>query len=254
MLMSDAGTSLDVNGATLVFSDCALRVVPNSSQIVTGRFRPSNYLSDTIIALAPDDSATTLAVFNGLGGASVNGTWNLFVSDDAAGDLGSISGWNITIFTDAGGLPAGLNPVPCGKPDFDGDGRADTVVYQSNGNWHVVGSGVGFFNAALGFGGAGFTAVAGDYDENGITDPAVYQASTRNWFVIGSTQGFVNAALNFGGPGFTPVPGIMTATEKPTWPRTSRAPATGLCSDQRTDFQSCARLWRAGFTPAPATQ
>jgi hypothetical protein len=36
------------------------------------------------------------------------------------------------------------------------------VVYQSNGNWHVVGSGVGFFNAALGLGGAGFTAVAGD--------------------------------------------------------------------------------------------
>ena len=95
--------------------------------------------------------------------------------------------------------------MPCGKPDFDGDGRADTVVYQdATGNWFVVGSAVGFFTPALNFGGPGFIPVAGDYDGDGITDPAVYQASSGNWFVVGSSSGFFTPALNFGGSGFVP--------------------------------------------------
>lgn len=208
MLMSDAGSLFDIIGGTLVFNDCALQVVPNSSQIVTGRFRPSNYGSDAILFPAPDDPASTLAVFNGLSGVNVNGTWSLFVSDGFTPDLGSISSWDITIFTDPGGLPVGLNPVPCGKPDFDGDGRADTLVYQeTTGNWFAVGSSAGFITVALGFGGPGFTPVAGDYDGDGITDPAVYQASTGNWFAVGSTAGFFNVVLGFGGAGFIPVPG-----------------------------------------------
>ena len=46
--------------------------------------------------------------------------------------------------------------MPCGKPDFDGDGRADTVVYQeATGNWYVVGSDSGFFSTAFEFWRAG---------------------------------------------------------------------------------------------------
>jgi hypothetical protein len=80
-------------------------------------------------------------------------------------------------------------------------------VYQARtGNWFAIGSNTGFFNVVLGFGGAGFTPVPGDYDGDGETDPAVYQASTGNWFVVGSTDGFFVPALGFGGSGFTPVP------------------------------------------------
>ena len=157
---------------------------------------------------APAPAAETYGSgLTNLNGSTVNGTWSLFVNDALAPDVGSIGAWNITIFTDDGGLPVGLNPVPCGKPDFDGDGRADTVVYQeATGNWYVVGSSSGFFSPALNFGGAGFTPVPGDYDGDGETDPAVYQASSGNWFVVGSTDGFFTPALNFGGSGFSPVP------------------------------------------------
>jgi len=256
MLMSDAGGSGDVSGVTLVFSDCALRVAPNSGQIVTGRYRPSNYAGDAILVGAPDDPATTLAVYNGLSTTGVNGTWSLYVSDDAGGDIGSISGWNITIYTDAGGLPANLNPVPCGKPDFDGDGRADTVVYQqTTGNWFTVQSNGGFKTLALGFGGSGFTAVAGDYDGDGITDPAVYQASTGNWFAIGSTRGFFNVALGFGGAGFTPVPGDYDGDGE-TDPAVYQASTGNWFVVGSTDgfFAPALGFGGAGFTPVAAAQ
>ncbi len=252
-LMSDAGGGTDVLNATLAFSDCALRIVPTGSQIVSGRFRPSNYGgADAIPVPGPDDPATTLAVFNG---GTVNGTWNLFVSDDAGGDSGGIAGWNLTIFTDAGGLPAGLNPVPCGKPDFDGDGRADTVVYQqTTGNWFAVGSGIGFFNVALGFGGSGFTPVAGDYDGDGITDAAVYQASTGNWFAVGSSTGFFNVALGFGGAGFTPVPGDYDGDGE-TDPAVYQASTGNWFVVGSTDgFSSVLGFGGSGFTPVQAAQ
>jgi subtilisin-like proprotein convertase family protein len=207
MLMSDAGGGSTILNVNLTFDDCAVRTLPNSGQIVSGRFRPMEYDDDPIIT-GTDDPPSTLAAFNGLSGASVNGNWGLFVRDDVAGDSGGITAWSLTIYTDTS-LPANTNPVPCGKPDFDGDGRADQVVYQAaTGNWFAVGSSnSAFFPIALNFGGAGFTPVAGDYDGDGVTDAAVFQASTGNWFVIGSTQGFFVAALNFGGAGFTPVPG-----------------------------------------------
>ena len=54
------------------------------------------------------------------------------------------------------------------------------MVYQeATGNWYVVGSSSGFFSPALNFGGPGFTPVAGDYDGDGVTDPAVYQHEYR---------------------------------------------------------------------------
>ena len=254
MLMSDAGSSFDLSSVNLTFDDCALRLLPNSSQIVSGRFRPSQYDNDAILA-GPDDSATTLAVFNGVAGSGVNGTWSLFVSDDLGGDSGSIGAWSLTIFTDAGGLPAGLNPVPCGKPDFDGDGRADNVVYQqATGNWFAVGSSTGFFNVALGFGGSGFTPVAGDYDGDGITDAAVYQQSTGNWFAVGSSSGFFNVALGFGGPGFTPVPGDYDGDGE-TDPAVYQASTGNWFVVGSTDgFFSVLGFGGSGFTPVPAAQ
>ena len=91
--------------------------------------------------------------------------------------------------------------------DFDGDGQADTAVYEeSTGNWFVVGSTAGFFSLASNFGGPGFIPVPGDYDGDNTTDAAVYELATGNWFVIGSTAGFFSPALGLGGIGFSPVP------------------------------------------------
>jgi len=180
MLMSDAGTSLDISNVNLAFDDCATRVLPSSSQIVSGRYRPSNYGADTILAGAPDDPATTLAVYNG---TNPNGTWDLFVSDDLGGDGGTIAGWGLTIFT-APSLPAG-NPVPCAKPDFDGDGRADVSVFR-DGVWFILRSSDGG-TSVISWGTAGDIPVWGDYDGDGITDAAVYRGG--NWFARRSSDG-----------------------------------------------------------------
>jgi subtilisin-like proprotein convertase family protein len=214
LLMSDAGGSANMQGVTLTFNDCARRLLPNQNQIVSGTYRPSSYGSTgsphALPAPAPAEPyGPGLAEFIGTAPAGVNGTWNLYVNDSLAPDSGTIGFWNITFFTDAGGVPgaANTNPVPCGKPDFDGDGRADSAVYQqATGNWFVVGSDNGFFSPALSFGGPNFTPVADDYDGDAITDPAVYDTTSGNWWVLGSSLGFFNAALNFGGPGFTPAP------------------------------------------------
>ena len=112
--------------ATLAAStSCSVTAPPPVAKrqwITSGRFRPSNYTSapvDALPAPAPEIYGSGLTNLNG---STVNGTWSLFVNDALAPDVGSIGAWKITIFTDDGGLPVGLNPVPCGKPDFDGTG------------------------------------------------------------------------------------------------------------------------------------
>jgi subtilisin-like proprotein convertase family protein len=258
MLMSDAGGGTDLSSANIAFSDCAPRVLPNGLQIGAGRFRPTNYSTPGTPDALPDPApaepyGSGLATFNGL---NANGTWSLFVNDDVNVDSGSIGAWNITIFTDAGGLPVGLNPVPCGKPDFDGDGRADTVVYQeATGNWYVVGSSSGFFSPALNFGGPEFTPVAGDYDADGVTDPAVYQTSTGNWFAVGSSTGFFNVALNFGGAGFTPMPGDYDGDGE-TDVAVYQASSGNWYVVGSTDgfFTPALNFGGAGFSPVPAAQ
>jgi subtilisin-like proprotein convertase family protein len=211
LLMSKAGGTANIQSVTLTFNECAPRLLPNDSQIVSGVYKTTTYATNSLPAPAPAEPyGPGLGEFVGTQPAGVNGTWSLYVNDTSVTPVdGGTSGfWNITFFTnDGSAIPGPGVPVPCAKPDFDGDGRADIAVYQdATGNWFVEGSAVGFFSPALNFGGSGFIPVAGDYDGDGITDPAVYQASSGNWFVFGSSSGFFTPALNFGGPGFTPVP------------------------------------------------
>src|SRR6185369_6073769 len=98
VLMSDAGGGTAINNVTLTFSDSA-SVLPDSGQIVSGTFKPTDFVSgDTFPAPAPAGPyATSLSAFNG---QSPNGTWSLYVVDDAANDQGSIAGgWSLTVTT-----------------------------------------------------------------------------------------------------------------------------------------------------------
>jgi glucose/arabinose dehydrogenase/subtilisin-like proprotein convertase family protein len=97
MLMSDAGGGTDVNGITLTF-DAAAAAIPQGA-IATGTYGPANYDTTTDAFQAPAPAApysTGLAAFNG---ASPNGTWNLFVRDDAGTDVGTMAGASLTITT-----------------------------------------------------------------------------------------------------------------------------------------------------------
>lgn len=107
LLMSDVGGGTDAVNATLTFDDTAPAI---GATVVSGTFRPTNIgTGDQFPAPAPAGpypDPQLLSVFNGV---NPNGTWNLFVVDDVATDIGSIAGgWSITITT--------ADPVCCDSP------------------------------------------------------------------------------------------------------------------------------------------
>jgi subtilisin-like proprotein convertase family protein len=98
LLMSDVGGGTDAVGATLTFDDSAAAI---GATVVSGTFRPTNSgTGDAFPAPAPAGpypDPQLLSVFNGV---DPNGTWSLFVVDDASLDIGSIAGgWSLTITT-----------------------------------------------------------------------------------------------------------------------------------------------------------
>jgi photosystem II stability/assembly factor-like uncharacterized protein/subtilisin-like proprotein convertase family protein len=114
LMMSDVGqgNGLD-NPATLTFTDSAAALVTNQfGQIASGSYKPTNHNdglnTDNFDAPAPGapypnpaptGSATFASVFNG---ANPNGTWSLYVMDDASSNSGAISGgWCLDITTGA---------------------------------------------------------------------------------------------------------------------------------------------------------
>jgi len=103
MLMSDAGSGADLVNVNLTFDGVVSTFLPNSSQISSGTYLPTNHAStsgstDPFGAPAPAAPyGTSLGAFNG---TSPNGTWHLFVKDDSGQDQGSIAnGWELIITT-----------------------------------------------------------------------------------------------------------------------------------------------------------
>ncbi|MCL4868882.1 MAG: S8 family serine peptidase [Anaerolineae bacterium] len=97
IIMSDAGGSNSITNVNLTLDDSAANPLPDSTLITSGTYRPTNYgTGDTFPAPAPAPStATMLSIFNG---TDPNGTWSLYVVDDAGGDSGQIAGgWCLDI-------------------------------------------------------------------------------------------------------------------------------------------------------------
>jgi subtilisin-like proprotein convertase family protein len=98
ILMSDAGGSTDVSGVNLTFDDAAASSLPDSGTLTTGTFKPTNFTgidADAFPAPAPSGPyGSALSDFNT---TTPNGTWSLYVTDDAGGDIGTIAnGWCLT--------------------------------------------------------------------------------------------------------------------------------------------------------------
>jgi hypothetical protein len=96
--MSDAGGGTDAVNANLTFDDAAPGI---GATVVTGAFSPTNIgAGDLFPAPAPAGpypDPQQLSVFNGL---DPNGTWSLYVVDDAGTDTGSLTGgWSLSITT-----------------------------------------------------------------------------------------------------------------------------------------------------------
>jgi subtilisin-like proprotein convertase family protein len=122
LLVSDVGASTTTQGATLVLDDAATASLPGAGQITSGTFRPTNRSDLNTVPVTPDvfpapapapPYGTALAAF---AGTLPNGTWQLFVRDDARFNEGSLArGWCLTITTDApGGASTGCSVLTGG--------------------------------------------------------------------------------------------------------------------------------------------
>ena len=157
MLMSDAGGNLPINNgiaATLTFDDAAAGLLPATTVILPGTYKPTDIINGGTndnfptpgpapVPAAPALGTATyvtpagLGVFNGL---SPNGTWNLYVVDDGSGDAGNISGgYAVTITTD-GAAPAPA-PVAAVSPASLAFGTVTTGTLSTTQNITVSNTG-----------------------------------------------------------------------------------------------------------------
>jgi hypothetical protein len=154
---------------------------------------------------SPPASLVQLKSFNGL---DPNGTWSLYVVDDASDEVGTIAGgWELAVSTSRPAVPLdfdgdrvsdptlfhaasgvwyianqfsrstaslGVVPVP---GDYDGDGVTDIAVFRPDGRWEVMGQMSPLWGAP------GDLPVPGDFNGDGVTDVAVFRPSTAEWFV-----------------------------------------------------------------------
>ncbi len=93
VLMANAGANCDVNAISLTFADGAPQLPTDC--IATGTYSPTGLGNPAFGAPAPAAPyGNALSLFSGTSG---NGTWSLFVIDDAFLDSGAIAGgWSIT--------------------------------------------------------------------------------------------------------------------------------------------------------------
>ena len=99
VVMSDTGGFTDVSDVTLTLDDQAVAALPLLGGFPSGTFRPTNHAgpgAEEFPAPAPAPSGNVaLDVFTD---SDPNGTWQLFVVDDAGEDSGSITnGWSLEI-------------------------------------------------------------------------------------------------------------------------------------------------------------
>jgi hypothetical protein len=101
LVMSDVGDIPDVVGEDidLILDDEAAASMPGENEYVrSGTFRPTNidgFNGDTFDAPAPAPNGdVALSTFDG---ADPNGTWQLWVMDNAAGDYGDLGSWALQI-------------------------------------------------------------------------------------------------------------------------------------------------------------
>lgn len=132
MLLSDAGSDRQVLGSSFSIDAAApfgFPVDSGQARLTTGRYRPTNVNeSDSMPAPAP--AGPHPADLSAFAGGDPNGTWRLYVADDAPGLDGQLLGWGLRIETTATEPPPPPPPPPGGGDgppagDDPRSGRAD---------------------------------------------------------------------------------------------------------------------------------
>lgn len=145
VLLDDRGGSYGVSDVNLTFSASAAAQVPDDGPLTSGSYLPSpaTGMPSAITPPAPSDAGADLGVFTG---TDPNGTWSLYVFDDAGGDVGTLANWSLDIdagvLADAGGpytiaegatlgLDASASVASASATyawDLDGDGAYDDAT------------------------------------------------------------------------------------------------------------------------------
>jgi subtilisin-like proprotein convertase family protein len=97
VVMSDVGGNTNAASLTLTLDDEASAPLPDGAPLMSGLFQPANHSGavDAFPGAPAPSGATALSTFDG---GTPNGTWQLFVVDNAAGQSGAFSGgWDLTI-------------------------------------------------------------------------------------------------------------------------------------------------------------
>jgi subtilisin-like proprotein convertase family protein len=136
--------------------------------------------------LAPASPLTPEESFGAFMGENPNGTWTLTISDDRAGDGGTLSSWTLAITTASCSAPRAISV------DFDGDRKTDWAVTRTGSIvWHIL-NGLGYTGLAFGDH-TQDVRVPGDYDGDGKTDIAVWRPSNGTFYVLKSSTGTLMA-------------------------------------------------------------
>jgi len=97
IVLSDVGGGTPgPSGVNLTLDDAAASPLPDAGPLLSGTFKPTNVgTGDTFAAPAPGPlGGSALSVFDA---TNPNGTWSLWVMDDAFGNLGSLSSWCLNV-------------------------------------------------------------------------------------------------------------------------------------------------------------
>ncbi|MBC8064005.1 MAG: PEP-CTERM sorting domain-containing protein [Chlorobia bacterium] len=107
ILMSDVGSSFDVQGINLKFDDLAPNSLPDAALLTSGTWKPTNIGTGDTWTGAP--AGPYGAALTPLYGLNPNGTWTLYIQDDLGGDIGLLDGgWQINFRTQPVPEPATL--------------------------------------------------------------------------------------------------------------------------------------------------
>lgn len=223
VMLSDAGGSAEsaISNQNLTFVDSATAGLPSSwTSLPAGPYRSTNHTTGDLfpapapaspyLNAAPAGAETFATAFGGATGGDPNGTWSLYIVDDANFDSGSISGgWSLTLTTESqvcSTTPGPTEPERAVRGDFDGDGRTDISIWRpSTGEWWVSRSTGGY--SGVQWGNSADIPLSADFSGDKDADFAVVRPSSASTFWLLNNPAFTAEALHWGNDQDIPLAG-----------------------------------------------